>query len=105
MVLAVSEPAWRRWRGRLLRVALVASCGLGLVVAGVVRPDAGMLLLGVALLALSWWMRLRAWLACWVGLRYRPDRGEILVSRVHPAFADEARRIYVDSIRRHPSPR
>lgn len=105
VVLAVSEQAWRRWRGRVLRAVLVASCGLGFVVAGVVRADAGMVVLGVVVLAIGWWMRLRSWLACWVGLGYRSDSGEILVTRVHPAFADEARRIYVDSIQRHPSPR
>jgi hypothetical protein len=105
VVLAVSAPAWKRWRRRLLRAVLLLSCGLGIVVAGAIRGEVGLIVLGAVLAVVSWWLRRRAWLACWVGLTYRPQAAETLVTRVHPAFANEARRIYVASLRRHPAPR
>lgn len=105
VVLAVSDAAWRRWRRRLGRAVVVVSFGLGLIVAGGLRSDVGLVAIGVAVGVLGSWMRRRSWLACWVGLTYRQRTGEVLVTRVHPAFADEARRLYVDSVRRHPSAR
>jgi hypothetical protein len=99
VVLAVSEPAWRRWRRRLGRVLLLAMLGVGAIVVGASREQRGLVLLGAVLLASSWWRRRRAWQVCWVGLQLRPDHGDIIVSRTHPAFAAEARRIYEQSIR------
>lgn len=105
VVLAVSEGAWRRWRRRLGRAVMVVCFGLGLVVVSVARADVSLAVVGAVVALLGSWMRRRAWLACWVGLTYRPATGEVLVTRTHPAFTDQARRIYVDSVRRHPSPR
>lgn len=100
VILAVASPAWRRWRRRLAVVLVVAMLGGGAVVAGLARGEQGVVLLGALLLALSWWLRLRAWRTCWVGLQLRPQGGDILVTRVHPAFGDHARRIYTQSIHR-----
>lgn len=100
VILAVSERAWQRWRRRLAVVLVVAMLGGGAIVAGIARGEQGVVWLGLLLLALSWWLRLRAWRTCWVGLQLRPEEDDILVTRVHPAFSDEARRIYIQSIRR-----
>lgn len=100
VVLPVSDRAWRRWRRPLGRAVLVGGLGLGIVVIGVLGGEPGGVLLGLAVAAAGWGLRARAWHVRWVGLALRPDTGDILVSRVHPSFADEARRIYVDSVRR-----
>jgi hypothetical protein len=105
VVLAVSPAAWKRWRGRLAVAILVTAIGLGLLVVGLVRPDAGMVILGAVFTAAGWWLRWRSWRAWWVGLHWHRGPDEVIVTRVHPAFADQARAIYVDSIRRHPAPR
>ena len=105
VVLAVSPAAWKRWRGRLAVAVLVTAIGLGLLVVGLVRPDAGMVILGAVFTAAGWWLRRRSWRACWVGLHWHRGPDEVIVTRAHPAFADQARAIYVDSIRRHPAPR
>lgn len=100
VVLAVSEGAWRRWRSGLRRATALAAFGLGFVVIGTLGGELGGVLFGLALASAGWWLRLRAWRASWVGVAYRSDTGDILVTRTHPAFGDEARRLYVDSIRR-----
>jgi hypothetical protein len=102
VVLPVAPAVWRRWRHRLGRAVAVTTAGIGLLVAGVVGGQGGLIVLGVVLGVLGWWLRRRAWVGSWVGLAFRPDTGDILVTRTHPAFDDEARRLYVSSIRRHP---
>lgn len=69
------------------------------------RGDAGLALGGSAVAVFGWWLRMRAWLSCWVASWFRAEESEILVARVHPAFADEARRIYVSSIAHQPRSR
>lgn len=100
VILAVSDGAWHRWRRRLAVVLVVAMLGGGAIVAGAAREEPGVMWLGLLLLVLSWWLRLRAWRTSWVGLQLRPRQDDILVTRVHPAFSDDARRIYIQSIRR-----
>lgn len=102
IVLAVSPAAWTRWRRRLLAAVTVGAAGAGVLVAGVLRGDAGLAVGGSAVAAVGWWLRVRAWLACWVASWFHAEEAEILVARVHPAFADEARRIYLSSIVRQP---
>jgi hypothetical protein len=102
VVLPVSPNVWRRWRHRLGRAVAVTAGGIGLVVAGAAGGQGGLVVLGVLLAGLGWWLRRRAWVETWVGLAFRPDTGDIIVTRVDPAFGDEARRLYISSIRRHP---
>jgi hypothetical protein len=98
VVLGVSEPAWRRWRRRLGAATAMTTFGLGFVAIGAVSGEPGGVLFGLALAAIGWWIRVRGWRRCWVGLSYDPSTGDIRVSRVHPAFSDEARRLWVDSL-------
>ncbi|MDP1818669.1 MAG: hypothetical protein Q8K58_02095, partial [Acidimicrobiales bacterium] len=100
VVLPVSDAAWRRWRRPLGRAVAVIGLGLGFVAIGAIGGEPGGVVFGLVLAAVGCWLRLRAWQLRWVGLTLRPDTGDIQVSRVHPAFADEARRIYIDSVQR-----
>lgn len=100
LVLPVSEGAWKQWRVRLGRVVAVNAFALGVLAIGVARLETGYLLLAVVVAALGQRIRVRAWRDCWVGLAFRSAAGDIVVSRVHPTFADEAKRLYVGSIRR-----
>jgi hypothetical protein len=45
--------------------------------------------------ALLRWRATRRW---WIGVRFRPDRDEIVVSRVSLGFDDDARRLFVRSV-------
>lgn len=100
VVLAVSEPAWRRWRRRLGAATAMTAFGLGFVVIGGLGGEPGGVLFGLGLAAVGWWIRLRAWRRWWVGLSFDPDTGDIRVTRVHPGFSDEARKLWVDSLGR-----
>jgi hypothetical protein len=105
VVVAVSTVAWRRWRQRLGIAVMVTTLGIGVIVIGVASAAPAGAVLGVLLAATGWCLRVRAARAWWVGLSFRADDGDVVVTRVHAAFAEEARQIYVDSIRRHPSSR
>lgn len=98
LVLPVSEGAWKQWRVRLGRVVAVNAIAFGALAIGIARLETGYLLLAVVVTALAQRIRVRAWRECWVGLAFRSDSGDIVVSRVHPTFADEAKQIYVGSI-------
>ena len=98
VVLAVDDAAWRTWRRRLGRAVALASGGVGAIGVGLARGDLAVVGFGLLLVALSAFLRARSWRACWVGLQLRPDTGDIVVTRVHPAFADQARRLWVASL-------
>ena len=98
LVLPVSEEAWKQWRRRLGRVVAINAFALGAIAVGIARLETGYLLLAFVVGALGWRIRDRAWRECWVGLMFRSDAGEIVVSRVHPAFAEEAKQLYVGAI-------
>ncbi len=98
LVLPVSEAAWKQWRIRLGRVVAINAFALGVFAIAIVRWEFGYLLLGLIVAALGWRMRVRAWRECWVGLEFRSEAGDIVISRVHPAFAEEAKQLYVGSI-------
>lgn len=105
LVLPVHGDAWKRWRTRLARAVIVLAFALGVLGIGVARQESGMLVLSAIVGAIGWRMRTRAWRGLWVGLTLRADAGEIVVSRVHPAFAEQAKQLYLDAVWRGPSPR
>ncbi|MCU1353403.1 MAG: hypothetical protein JWM05_2612 [Acidimicrobiales bacterium] len=88
--LPVTQAAWRRLR-RLRWVA--ATIGLAGAVACVASlATANRVLLVASLVALA--VGLVAWVVGerigWVGLHYRPEDGEVIVTRVHPRFVQAA---------------
>ena len=105
LVLPVHADAWKRWRTALTRALIVLAFALGVFGIGIARQESGMLALSVIIAAIGWRMRTRTWRTLWVGLTLRADAGEIVVSRVHPEFAEQAKQLYLDALWRGPSPR
>ena len=100
MAIPLSERAWKGGRARVLAGVVVTAAGLGAIVAGVVGGRVGSIVFGVPVAVLGWWLRLRATRMWWVGLTFRPDRGEVLVTRVHESFSAQARLLYTRSVSR-----
>ncbi len=111
---------WARLRGRpMFKVLLPVSTRsrrrvtrgrgwaalLGLVaVAGMVGavPNGGFASLATTWLLLvpAWLLRARFQWSRWVGIEFRPSHQDIRVTRVHPAFAEAARDLWLKSLRR-----
>ena len=98
VVLPVSPAAWWRVQRSLRRAVVVAGLGLGSLAVGALDRDPALLVLGALLLAVAAAVRaigVRRW---WVELRLLPNGDEVRVTRTSPAFAEEARKLYVRSI-------
>jgi hypothetical protein len=100
VAIPLSERAWKGGRVRVLAGVVVTAAGVGAIFAGVISGRVGAIVLGVPITVLGWWLRLRATRMWWVGLTFRPDRGEILVTRVHESFAAQARLLFTRSVGR-----
>ena len=97
-VVAVSPQAWRRWQRSLLVPAVIGPAGAALVAFGVIAGAAPAAVFGALLVvgaALLRWRATRRW---WIGVRFRPDRDEIVVTRVSVGFDEDARRLFVRSV-------
>lgn len=100
VTLPVAEHTWRRWQGRLRISVVAAAIGAAFLAVGVVRGIGALIAFGTVVLVLGWLNRVRAWNNAWVGVEYRAEPGEIIVSRVHSAFDAEAQALYRRSITR-----
>ena len=100
VVLAVSPLAWRHWQRALIIAVTVGAAGAGLVAFGIATGAVPAIVFGALFLAGSWALRVRAVLRWWVGVRYRPARDEIVVSRVSAGFDDDARRLFTRAVLR-----
>jgi len=100
VVIAVSTAAWRRWRSALVVPVLVGAGGAGLVAVGVAGGRAPAVVIGAALVVAAVALRARAARRWWIGVRFRPRRDEILVSRVSAAFDADARALFAAALRR-----
>ncbi len=101
VVVAVSPLAWRRWQRALMVPITIGAAGAGLVVVGIATGAAPAIVFGAVFLVGSWLLRMRAARRWWVGVRYRPDRDEVVVSRVSAGFDDGARDLFVRSVTPH----
>jgi len=99
-VIAVSPEAWQRWQRTLLIPAVIASSGAAFVGVGVIADTARATAFGALLLVGAVLLRWRAAQHWWIGVRFRPDRDEILVARCSAGFDDDARRLFVQSVTR-----
>jgi len=100
VVLAVSPLAWRRWQRALLVAITIGAAGAGLVAFGVAAAAVPAISLGAVMLAGSWVLRARAAHHWWVGVRFRPEHDEVILSRVSSGFDDDARRLFTRSVAR-----
>jgi hypothetical protein len=97
-VVAVSPLAWQRWQRSLLFPAVIGPAGAALVVFGVIAGAAPAVVFGTLFLVAAALLRWRATKRWWIGVRFRPERDEIVVARVSTGFDEDARRLYVRSV-------
>jgi hypothetical protein len=100
VVVAVSPLAWRHWQRSLIIAVTVGAAGAGLIAFGIATGAVPALVFGAIFLAGSWALRARAVVRWWIGVRYRPARDEIVVSRVSAGFDDDARRLFTRAVLR-----
>ena len=100
VVLAVSPLAWRRWQRSLIVAVTLGAAGAGLVVFGIATGAVPAIVFGAIFIVVSWLVRVRAMVRWWVGVRYRPTRDEVVVSRVSAGFDDDARRLFTRAVLR-----
>jgi hypothetical protein len=100
VVIAVSPLAWRHWQRSLIIAVTVGAAGAGLVAFGIATGAVPAIVFGAIFLAASWVLRSRAVLRYWVGVRYRPARDEVVVTRVSTGFDDDARRLFTRAVLR-----
>jgi hypothetical protein len=100
VVLAVSPLAWRRWQRSLIIAVTLGASGAGLVAFGIATGAVPAIVFGAIFLVASWLVRARALVRWWVGVRYRPTRDEVVVSRVSAGFDDDARRLFTRAVLR-----
>jgi hypothetical protein len=103
VVVPVSERAWRSLRRGLRGVALLAGLAAGALFMGLVTADPSLLVLTGVLLVAAYGVRVWVLWRRWVGLVLRPGGEEVTVTRVDPAFADAARRLFTASILGRPA--
>jgi hypothetical protein len=97
-VVAVSPLAWRRWQRSLIVAVSLGAAGAGLAAFGIARGAVPAIVFGSMFLVLSWALRARAVLRWWIGVRYRPARDEVVISRVSDGFDDDARRLFTRAV-------
>ena len=100
VVVAVSPLAWRHWQRSLITAVTVGAAGAGLIAFGIAAGAVPAIVFGAIFLAGSWALRARAVVRWWIGVRYRPARDEIVVSRVSAGFDDDARRLFTRAVLR-----
>lgn len=97
--LPVSADVWKRWRRRSLAGQAAVTFGVVLVVAGVVGRQLPPGVLGLLVLAggLALWARAhRNW---WLTCRFDPVETIVTVEPAHSRFDDQARALFVRSLR------
>ena len=102
VVVPLSSPAWASLRAGLRWAVVIAGLGGGALVLGVTQADAGLLVLGGVLLLAAWLIRGAVLWRRWVGLVLRPGGDEVVLTRVHPDFAEAARALFIGSVLRPP---
>jgi hypothetical protein len=98
VVIAVSPQAWRTWQRSLILAVAIGAAGAGLAAFGIATGAVPAIVFGAIFLVGSWALRARAVLRWWIGVRYRPTRDEVAVSRVSAGFDDDARRLFTRAV-------
>ena len=100
VVLAVSPVVWRRWQRALIMAIVVGAAGAALVAFGAGTGAGAAIVIGAILVTVSWLLRGRAVVRSWVGVRLRPVRDEVVVSRASAGFDADARRLFARAVLR-----
>jgi hypothetical protein len=98
IVLPLSSPAWSSLRAGLRWAVVLAGLGTGSLVLGLIQGDVGVVVVGAVLLVAAWVVRGLVLWRRWVGVVLRPGGEAVAVTRVHPAFGEAARALFVRSV-------
>jgi hypothetical protein len=98
IVLPLAPAAWASLRAGLRWAVVVGGLGGGALALGLVRGDAGLVVLGAVLLVIAWAIRALVLWRRWVWVVLRPGGEEVALSRVSPEFDSAARALFVGSV-------
>ena len=98
--IAVTARPFGIWRRRAATWTAVTCFGLGLVVVSPVRGGLPLAVLGLTVMVASALLRARAHSGFWVSAELRPEHGQVIVHRAHPAFDAQARALFLDQLKR-----
>jgi len=79
---------------------VLSAASVGVIAAGVLRGAGALVIVGVVGVIVGALLRARAGWRQWVGVRYRPQRDDVIVSRVSARFDEDARRLFTNAVRR-----
>ncbi|MFT3851283.1 MAG: hypothetical protein QM733_00855 [Ilumatobacteraceae bacterium] len=95
VTIDVSQRTWDIWRFRVGTAIVVATAAVGIGLGGLLGDHPGFGVFGGIVVVLAWLGRVLAAWRCWFGVRFRHDRGQVLVHRASAAFDADARRLFV----------
>ncbi len=99
VALPVAGSIWRAWSHRNTFAMALAMFGLGFVVIGAVRALGGVVVIGVFIVLLACAYRTRAAVNYWLTCRLDTSRACVTVQPTHRCFDEQARALFIQSIR------
>ena len=99
VALPIAATVWRMWSRRNTVATALVMFGLGFVVIGTVRARGEIVVIGAVVVVLAFAYRTRAAVNYWVTCRFDPNGGCVTVQPTHRAFDDQARALFIRSIR------
>ena len=91
----VDRRPYRVWRRRAVGWAALTWFAVGTSAMSLRNGDVALAVVGLVVLVAARLGRLRSWRGFWVAHELRRDAGHVIVRRAHPAFDDEARRLFL----------
>ena len=100
VVISVAPHAWRTWQRSLVIAVTIGAAGAGLLAFGIGTGATPAIVFGAIFVVVAWVVRVRAVLRWWIGVRYRPARDEVVVTRASAGFDEDARRLFTQAVLR-----
>ncbi|MEN3273245.1 MAG: hypothetical protein V7636_2006 [Actinomycetota bacterium] len=98
--IPVSAAPYGIWRRRAMAWAGLACFGLGFVAVSPFTGGVPLAVFGVVIVIVASLLRARAHSGFWVSAELRPDQGQVVIHRAHPAFDAQARDLFVRNLHR-----
>lgn len=98
--LPVAPGPFGIWHRRAAAWAAAACFGFAFVLVSPFRGGAALAIAGLAIMAAAALARARAHSGFWVSAELRPEKGQVIIRRAHPAFDAEARTLFLRHLNR-----
>jgi hypothetical protein len=99
VALPVCERIWKMWRLRDLAAMSTLTAGATFLGIGVVTGATGLAVFGILVAIAAIAYRTRAHQYFWVTCTFRPEDSTIIVEPTHQRFDDEARALFIRTVR------